>query len=572
MHLSLDVLKSQREEAERAYNEWLTRLDALHHLPVPYVKNPVLLQTLQRLNDLARSPLPELERVTAVESRAIPSQISLPAVIDPGPVPRSLTGRIKGKIRRALIRFLQLDSRLQAVAGRTDWAYETIRNRLGEIQSELGRLVGLFSKHDSELAAAVVREQDFRVSLIAFLNDYAQGYHDLSIHLQEVESARIRYLQTVMALVDTKDRELNGLINNHVQNIFNNYVQNISNHLQASDNKLKDLIQNRIELLSGRLDVLLEAFDRKQERMMLQLHESALVRDGMHRELQKEFRSEIQSEISRRQESISETVNWAKQEISDLSTATLSLKRHVQNLIQAAPAKAGAAAGAPAADREGTADAAVDDYKYSNFEFRYRGSEALIRDRFTSYADLFGRLQPVLDAGCGRGEFLELLSDRSISCYGIDINDEMVAHCRDKGLRAEKSGIVEHLVTLEDGSLGGIFNAQVVEHLEPQYLLRFLDLAFFKLKKDGLLVIETINPTSLYAIFEAYYRDLTHVQPLHPDTLKFFAESSGFVDVAIQYRSPVAEELKLTGHDANTAKLNRILFGEQDYALIAKKM
>ncbi|MBI2838876.1 MAG: methyltransferase domain-containing protein [Acidobacteria bacterium] len=557
MHLSLDVLKEQREAAEKAFNEWLTRLDSLHRIPVPYEQRPALLEELRRINDLVHLPVPGPASYTVQRTERLPGQIPCPPDIPRDVYPRSLKGRIKEKIRIFATRLLQLEDRFAAVNSRIDWVYGAHRRHPEDLDAAITRVTAAVSARDADLVSAIARQNEFRTALVPFLNDFAQASHDLAVRMQELESARVRYFQTIIAMVDTKDREVNGLINNHVQNIFN--------HLNAGQDKLKNLIQNRVELLSGRLDVLLESFDRKLEKMMLQLHESALVRDEMHRKLEHELRRE--SDLLRA--AISDEITRARQElftrIGEVSNGTLSLKRQVQNLLDSAaiPVHGAAAVAAPSS---------LDDYKYSNFEFRYRGSEELIRERFRSYADLFDCDGPVLDAGCGRGELLELLADTKRPCYGIDINDEMVAHCREKGLRAEKADVVGHLESLGDGTLGGLFSAQVVEHLEPAYLLRFLELSFFKLKKGGRLVIETINPTSLYALFEAYYRDLSHVQPIHPDTLRFFVEESGFGEIEILSRSPVASELKLTGADDNTKKLNRILFGDQDYALVARKL
>ena len=98
---------------------------------------------------------------------------------------------------------------------------------------------------------------------------------------------------------------------------------------------------------------------------------------------------------------------------------------------------------------------------------------------------------------------------------------------------------------MADGSLGGVFAAQVVEHLEPSYLLRFLELAFHKLKPGGRIVLETLNPACWVAFFESYIRDITHRWPLHPETLKYLVMASGFASAAIEWRSPVPQQDRL---------------------------
>ena len=151
----------------------------------------------------------------------------------------------------------------------------------------------------------------------------------------------------------------------------------------------------------------------------------------------------------------------------------------------------------------------------------------------------------MLDIGCGRGEFLDMLRERGISARGVDLNPEMAAICRDRGLDATAGDALSYLLAQPDGSLGGLFAAQVVEHLEPDYLLRLLDAAYHKLRPGSKIVLETINPACWYAFFASYIRDITHVQPLHPDTLRYLLVASGFQRVDIRYSAPVPDESKL---------------------------
>src|SRR4029079_5777508 len=152
---------------------------------------------------------------------------------------------------------------------------------------------------------------------------------------------------------------------------------------------------------------------------------------------------------------------------------------------------------------------------------------------------VFDGASEVLDVGCGRGEFLDLLAGRGIPARGLDLNHGMGEVCRARGLDVTESDVVSYLETLPDASLGGLFAAQVVEHLQPGYLLRFLDLAQQKLRPGVPIVLETLNPACWVALFESYIRDIPHVWPLHPDTLRYLVLASGFTAARIEYRSPV---------------------------------
>jgi len=209
---------------------------------------------------------------------------------------------------------------------------------------------------------------------------------------------------------------------------------------------------------------------------------------------------------------------------------------------------------------------------YFAYESRMRGPTQRIRDRQRAYVDDFRDAGPVLDIGCGRGEFLGLLREAGIEARGVDIDPDMVAYCRGEGLEVEQAGAIEHLETLEDGALGGIFAAQVVEHVPAPELVRLLELAAAKLRPRGLLVAETINPLSPIAL-RNYFADLTHAQPLVPETLELLARQSGFATVEVRFANEPEERLIEPADPtiaANVRRLNELLFAPLDYAIIAR--
>ena len=221
---------------------------------------------------------------------------------------------------------------------------------------------------------------------------------------------------------------------------------------------------------------------------------------------------------------------------------------------------------------------------YFAFEARMRGPTADVRRRQEPYVEEFRGGGTVLDVGCGRGEFLGLLTAAGIPARGIDADPEMVAFCRGEGLEVEEAEAVAHLAAIADGSLGGIFAAQVVEHLPPQEIVRLLELAVAKLAPGGVLVLETVNPLSFVAL-RHYFADLTHSQPLVPATLELLARQAGFEQVEIRFLNEPPPEERLVAVEAppdllpeatrqaldrNVARLNEVVFGPQDYALVAR--
>jgi SAM-dependent methyltransferase len=268
--------------------------------------------------------------------------------------------------------------------------------------------------------------------------------------------------------------------------------------------------------------------------------------------------------------------------IGSLQQATHNLKREVVRLVESGvavqPAAAVAAAGA------GSQLDALDSHKYVGFEDRFRGSSEDIRQRVAEYLPFFTGARDVLDVGCGRGEFLGLLRDQGITARGIDINGSMVDVCRQQGLDVAEADALTYLRAQPDGSLGGLFAAQVVEHLEPRYLTSLLDAAFDKLRPGSTIILETINPACWFAFFESYIRDITHVRPIHPDTLTYLLIATGFQQVNVRYRAPYPEHDKLqrlAPHaslgdavdtlNANVERINRLLFTWLDYAAVGRR-
>ena len=222
----------------------------------------------------------------------------------------------------------------------------------------------------------------------------------------------------------------------------------------------------------------------------------------------------------------------------------------------------------------------IRDWRYMGFENRFRGPEEEVKKQQLQYLPYFQKGIKVLDLGCGRGEFMELLEEKGIKVEGIDINEQMIQICQDKGLNCKKADILTKLAEYEDESLGGIFSSQVIEHLDPEYLQRMIELIYFKLAPSGICLLETINPTSVFTLVQIYFLDLTHQKPIHPLTLKYLLENSGFETVELLY-SPALDEEQLqnlsrtdevsTIINQNIDKLNSLLFSPPNYAAIGRK-
>ena len=225
---------------------------------------------------------------------------------------------------------------------------------------------------------------------------------------------------------------------------------------------------------------------------------------------------------------------------------------------------------------------------YAAFENRFRRSDDGLASRFARYVSDFSTIPAdglVLDLGCGRGEFLAALTQSGRKGRGVESNASSVAACRTRGLDVVEGDLIQFLKTQSSGSIGGVFAAQVAEHLPPAVLQALLAEAQRVLSKGGLLILETVNPRSVTGFLEVFNRDLTHEKPLHPETLSFLAAACGFSDVRVEMLSPVeplSQLRRIEGSAAvppsvvdafneNVDRLNALLYGSLEYALHARR-
>lgn len=220
-------------------------------------------------------------------------------------------------------------------------------------------------------------------------------------------------------------------------------------------------------------------------------------------------------------------------------------------------------------------------YSSERFEEEFRGGRDELLGRYRDVAERLRGFAPVLDVGCGRGEFLELLAAAGVEAWGVDLDAELVKAATERGLTVEHGDGLRCLEHLDDASLGGLVLIQVVEHLAAQEVVDLVGLGASKVRPGGRVLVETVNPQSLYVFAHSFYLDPTHLRPVHPAYLTFLFREAGFSEVEMEWRSPppegdILEEVpnstKLAGAvNANTRRLNQLLFAPQDYLLAATR-
>lgn len=218
---------------------------------------------------------------------------------------------------------------------------------------------------------------------------------------------------------------------------------------------------------------------------------------------------------------------------------------------------------------------------YMEFENQFRGNNDDIKNIQRRYIHYYMNNANVLDIGCGRGEFLELLRDNGITAKGIDTYLPFVDLCKAKGLDVENEDALTYLNKLPDNSLGGIFMAHVVEHLSNDYLIAIINVAYQKLMDGCYFILETPNSENL-STFNFFYSDLDHIKPVHYLTLEFLFKEVGYTDVMrynndetkfpIRFNEIKGENIEnIEEFNTGIRHANEFLFGYRDYTLIAKK-
>ena len=210
---------------------------------------------------------------------------------------------------------------------------------------------------------------------------------------------------------------------------------------------------------------------------------------------------------------------------------------------------------------------------YLSFENRFRGPRKDIKKRVRFYLPFLRKARagtkarPVLDVGCGRGEWLELLREGKLEAIGIDLNEAMVAQCKERGLKVVQGDAIEFLRNLPDRSQGAVTGFHIIEHLPLEVLIQLLMHSRRVLKPGGIAIFESPNCKNLMVGACNFNIDPTHRNPVFPETAQFMLETQGFERVTLEYLTPV-ETTPLGNIDQESPRIRELLYGPQDFAVI----
>ncbi|MCU1264961.1 MAG: hypothetical protein JWM21_1279 [Acidobacteria bacterium] len=309
----------------------------------------------------------------------------------------------------------------------------------------------------------------------------------------------------------------------------------------------------------------LEAFETRLQQwgLALRLKEAQLTQADSNRREQieltaKDLKREMQLVVEKQQQVSTELVLQGERLVTLLAEARKRLP-------------------APFDETQLSAIAGEEDHKldafYASFDEQFRGSREEIKQRLKVYLPIINEqgigteLMPLLDVGCGRGEWLELLKEKSLSARGVDANRILVEWCSDRGLEVTEDDLLSAMHELPDESLGAVTGFHIIEHLAIEELVEFLNQAVRVLKPGGVVIFETPNPQNVLVGSCNFYFDPTHRNPLPSQVTKFLLESRGFVRVEVIDLNP-SDDTPVDENSEVARRFNKYFYGPMDYAVV----
>ncbi|MBN1484466.1 MAG: methyltransferase domain-containing protein [Chloroflexia bacterium] len=459
--------------------------------------------------------------------------------------------------------------------------FPQFRRRLGELHTRhlireqpfssglplVGRLIAWFRERWNRVSTKwyvqpmLAQQNQFNALVAQLFQDAYQLQRDSSLDLARRMDALFTILTRGQAGVNARLQDQHAQIRD-----LNTRNEGLTGHVLELQ-KGVDFITERLQEVYQGSDFMQERLREVQQKTGTLYDQVQLMQEASQRELEKVSRE--QQELAQQQVLDRRATSFVRSEASRLMEL-LSSARDLspQELEQVA-------------SRQET----LQDLDYYRFEERYR-PESDVKAYQQRYVPFFEGRRNVLDLGCGKGEFLEVLRSAGIEAYGVDLNESMVHMCQEKGLLAFQGDALEHLAGLPDDSLGGLLAAHLIEHLPPSTLREMTQLALAKIEPGAYIILETPNPLSVWALTNYFYMDMSHVKPVHPKAISFILEMQGYRDIEVQYLSPIPHHVQMELLPENTRtswreivgllnqnleRLNDFLYGFADYAIIARK-
>jgi len=532
-------------------------------------------------------------RQEALRQNLAPGGLSAPV-----PPPPAATGELvlKGDFDREAI-----NNQIDYIEGfiKTAESRAAVRNQLPE---KFGRFPWLLFKPLQALALKILNtifrdQREVNFNLASALRECLQLNRQLLSEVESLRSQSQRDLENLMAV----SQSLSGYSQAVEKNLVNN-TQNLQEKLHNLDQKWQerqqqnqDELQGEIQELEREMQSQIEQLAQKGDRIANQIQEGLQSqieqldqkRDRIANQIQEGLQTQIHHldrELDQKTEQLQEYLETQIKDSNEknfqnshyLKIDLLQQKRLMNKFLEATAGAEGGLASEPAQIFAGELDHSLDAF-YFAFEERFRGSREEINERLEVYLPRLREAQiaPVdsliLDLGCGRGEWLELLRDNGYRARGIDLNRVVIEQCQSRGLEVVEGDVIAYLQSMPDESVAVITGFHIIEHLPFEILVKLLNEAFRVLRHRGLVIFETPNPANVLVGSCNFYFDPTHRNPLPSLMTQFLVQYCGFAEVEILNLNPSTETAIC--EDSEIAKrFNECFYGPMDYAIIGYKL
>jgi O-antigen chain-terminating methyltransferase len=350
----------------------------------------------------------------------------------------------------------------------------------------------------------------------------------------------------------------------------------LNQHLEASLASMSRHVSANFDQLKHHTEALLDQLQRHVEARFKETSVHLQQQKSEQQRGVESFSQNLQSEIELLSRNLGKEIEHVAEQQQETRVELVLQARRVSLLLEeardqltAAPEKKQLQVFADEEDH--TLDAL-----YISLEDRLRGSRAEIINRLKVYLPLLKQAcigapeMPVLDVGCGRGEWLELLKTEGLNATGVDTNSIAIAQCREHELDVLEADVLSHLRGLPEQSVGAITGFHIIEHLPLDVLMKLLDETVRVLKPGGVVIFETPNPQNVLVGSCNFYFDPTHRNPLPSQVMQFLIESRGFARVKIMTLNP-SDALPVEGDSDLVKRFNQLFYGPMDYAVIGWK-
>jgi len=499
-----------------------------------------------------------------------------------------------------------------------------VRNQLPE---KFGRFPWLLFKPLQALALKILNtifrdQREVNFNLASALRECLQLNRQLLSEVESLRSQSQRDLENLMAV----SQSLSGYSQAVEKNLVNN-TQNLQEKLHNLDQKWQerqqqnqDELQGEIQELEREMQSQIEQLAQKgdrianqiQEELQSQIEQLDQKRDRIANQIQEELQSQIEQLDQKRdrianqiQEGLQSQIHHLDRELDQkteqlqeylesqikdsneknfqnshyLKIDLLQQKRLINKFLEATAGSEGGSSSEPAQIFAGELDHSLDAF-YFAFEEHFRGSREEINRRLEVYLPRLREAQIapgdslILDLGCGRGEWLELLRDNGYRARGIDLNRVVIEQCQSRGLEVLEGDVIAYLQSMPDDSVAVITGFHIIEHLPFEILVKLLNEAFRVLRHRGLVIFETPNPANVLVGSCNFYFDPTHRNPLPSLMTQFLVQYCGFAEVEILNLNPSDGFKADEGNELDelSKQFNQYFYGPMDYAVIGYKL